>query len=211
MTLSTLTPADLWYEHGDERHRIVAIEYQHRRPFSVVTEEHWDHSGQPWFRPEHHKATGTCCCQWDFEWSRRYRTSYYHMSGSGGELALYVAGFCEPQPPPGELWVADGIPVLRNSLKPKRIKSDDVLLRMGYRRLKLPRLLTAWDGTKTRNPFEIADEGECVYCKLCDDWFLEDSHCEHMHWCDGCGMFVYTESREIVDSTGLCECTEEDQ
>lgn len=191
----------LWYN----QHEIVAVEYRHRKPFSVLTLEHWDHSREPWFVPGRHQPTGICPTHWDFEFCRADACVYYHESGSGGETRFYVSPFCEPSPPPGELWVADGIPIVESRKRGGKFievaVSDARLLAMGYRRLRLPRLIEG-----SRNPFDHAVEGRTVYCRECDDYRHDvDNHpCGHLEWCDDCCCFVY-DSGEREDG-GRCEC-----
>ena len=77
---------NLWYEDArGERHEIVMVEYRSRRPFSVTTLIHWDHSQKPWFKPGD-KPNGTCPQHWDFEWCHADGCLYYHNSGGGGDF-----------------------------------------------------------------------------------------------------------------------------
>src|SRR6266478_4037630 len=98
---------DLWFEHDGNRHRIVVIEYHGRWPHAVVAEEHWDHSGKPWFVAGRDKPRGTVAEYWDFDYSKTYDTLYFHNSGGGGDPLDHQLGrFCEPIPPPGKIWTA---------------------------------------------------------------------------------------------------------
>lgn len=203
-------PPELWAEIGGERHRIIFIEYRDGHPFSVVTEEHWDHTGKPWFRPDQHKATGTCARHWDFEWCRRDGVCYYHNIGGGGGIRdLSVGPYVEPDPPPGAIWCAPGVVLCRYASKarPKvRIRSDATLLKMGYRRLGRPLLLpggNAWDSPKrSRNPFAVSEatESGCYYCAACGDWLPRDGECEHYEWCDLCGCLATVDGHIREDS-----------
>jgi hypothetical protein len=203
-----ISSPNLWYERGTERHEVIYIEYQNRRPHSVVTLHHWDHRGKPWFNPARDTPTGTCPHYWDFDWCKRDRTAYYHNSGIGGDNAIQVHRFCNPSPPPGELWVADGITLVRHN--ERAIRSDSALLKMGYRRLKRPRLLTTPRGEKTRNPFDAGEPTDTtIYCRVCRDRLPEDGWgppCDHLEWCDECSAWVYAATADYHDSYGDGKC-----
>jgi hypothetical protein len=209
-TVEKQAAGGIWFEHRNERHRIVMVEYVNRKPANVITEEHWDHTRMPWFNPELDKPRGTCPQYWDFEWSKSYGHSFYHNSGGGGDFRVCVCPFVQRSPPPGELWVAEGIPILKyagdGSTLP--VDGDEELLRMGYRVLRRPRLLIGPYGKKSRNPFDVSEEGECLYCKICDDWLLVDAYpgpCEHLDWCEKCAMWVYVRGGKFVDGgSGRC-------
>jgi hypothetical protein len=221
---------DIWYTHceGDGRQRVVAVEYQDGWPVSVLTELHWDHSRKPWFDPAKHPATGTCAEWWDFDWCKRDGTLRYHNSGSGGEIRFHVARFVHPTPPKAELWVADGLPVVTAARRKdgtwgeRRVGAAE-LLRRGYARIARPRslpLVNAYPYRKvktTLNPFEAGWEGDTIYCDRCDDHLpSEDTYrpCDHVEWCDECGMWVYTDDQTYLESSsGKHECkgeTEDD-
>lgn len=210
----TTKPSDLWYENDGERHRVVVIQYDRsRHPFEVITEEHlytstrWDHKGMPLL-----DSPRTSPRHWDFEWCKRDKENYFHMSGSGGELRCHVSRFVNPlklRP----IWIAQGVPIVTyRNRKGKHIEapvSEAELVKMGYHRLRHPLLLHASDGTVTRNPFEVGHEDECTYCKICDDWLPSGLNppCDHIDWCDECGAWVYVKSREYVDDDrSKCEC-----
>jgi hypothetical protein len=138
-----------------------------------------------------------------------YRDTFFHNSGGGGDpLKAHVGKFVNPNPPPGLIWIAEGVKVVRSAYRKGKyvdlpVSGEPELLRMGYRVLKRPLLLTSWSGEKSRNPFEASNEIEnrCVYCKVCDDYFPDDYEpCEHMHWCDECGCWVYTDTHVREDS-----------
>lgn len=196
----------LWWDRDGTYHRIVVIEYIDGLPHSVVTEEHWDHSGKPWFRPGRDRATGMCVEYWDFAWSKRDRTLYCHKSGSGGAyLEHMIHRFAEPDPPPGQIWIADDVRLYRwiSSKRPRVFfrpdRMRDELLKRGYRLLDRPLVVP---GSRSRNPFAVAEEpsGHLVYCKVCDDWFPFEDECEHMEWCDKCACLVYVENHVREDS-----------
>jgi hypothetical protein len=205
---------EIWWEEGggwnrdQELHRVVFIEYHDRRPVSVVTENHWDRSGMPWFKAGVDKPSGTCAAYWDFDWCKRDRALYYSQSGGGGDpLSIHVHSFCEPDPPPGLIWAAPDVRFHRWVSKDRpevAIQTDSVLLMMGYHRIARPLLLksTQFDGPKrTRNPFLAAEEleGRIAYCKICDDHFPSDHECEHMEWCDRCASLVYIDGHVPED------------
>lgn len=202
------TPTEgIWIENPDgERERVVAVEYQDGHPVSVLTEEQWDHSRKPWFVPGRDRPNGTSARWYDFHWCKRDETIYYHLSGSGGEIRFHVGRFVHPDPPPAELWVAPGIPVVTDTGSGVReIGSDAELLSLGYRRIPAPRLLASWDG-KTRDPFAAGQESETVYCSRCRDDLPSDRLCEHVDWCDECCVYVYADDRSCVDEPGKCDC-----
>jgi hypothetical protein len=207
---------EIWWEEGggwnrdQQSHRVVFIEYHDRRPFNVVTENHWVHSGKPWFKPGVDRPNGTSACYWDFEWCKRDETLYYSQSGGGGDpRSIYIGRFTEPDPPPGLFWAAPDVRFHRwvSKAKPEvAIRSDSVLLAMGYRRLARPLLLKAayhaGSDKRTRNPFLAAEEleGRIAYCMICDDHFPSDHECEHMEWCDRCACLVYIDGHIPEDS-----------
>lgn len=205
---------DLWFESGDERHRIVAIEYRDGKPFSVVTEMHWDHSGKPWFIAGRDTPNGVAGHDWDFEWCNRDGVCRYDLSGFGGKPRFCAHRFCEPSPPPAELWIAEGTPVFTytRNCKERRVESDAELLKLGYKRLRRPKLLKGRFGDKTRNPFDAAWEGRAIYCDRCDDYLPDENPCEHLEWCDECASWVYVDTNEFhVDyGGGSHECVEEE-
>jgi hypothetical protein len=208
-------PKDLWFEDNGERHRVVAIEYQDGHPASVVTEEHWDHTGKPWFQPGRDTPTGISASYWNFDWSRTSGTLYYHLSGAGGEPRYHVARFCEPSPPKAELWVAEGCPIAEYSLTDGEHAPviDSELLARGYKRIALPKLLENRHGEKTRNPFVAGEQADTVYCDECRD-YLPAEHtyhpCQHIEWCDECVAWIYSESRKRVEcSMSTCDCQPE--
>jgi hypothetical protein len=215
--MKALRPKGLWWTHdhswnrGSEQHRIVVIEYRNRRPFSVVTEEHWDHTERPWFVPGRDKPNGTVAAYWDFEWCKRDRNLYFHMSGIGGDpLAAYLCSFSKPDLLAGLLWAAPDVRFRRwiSSKRPEvAIRSDSTLLSMGYRRVSRPLLLSGgeWAATKrSRNPFLVASETDSppAYCRICDDYFPTDMECEHLEWCDRCGCLVYIDTHVREDEPG---------
>jgi hypothetical protein len=199
---------NLWYSGKEFPQRVVVIEYEKRRPVSVITEEHWDHSKKPWFVPGRGLPTGTCPQHYDFNFSKRDASLYWHNSGGGGGLKYIALKFSEPSPPPGEIWIADDVPVFKYGKRLKEIAIDDAeLLKLGYRRLKNPRLLSdSYSEVKSRNPFDASTEGRCIYCDYCRDHLLEDSLCEHIDWCGECAGFVYLKSKIWVeDSQSVCQ------
>lgn len=215
---SAKTKGGIWitdpHDRDREPQRVVVIEYQDGWPCSVVTELHWDHSRKPWFKPGRDKPSGTCAEQWDFDYSRTERTLYFHDSGSGGTPKAYVARFVKPDPPPAKLWVAEGVPIV-DCGKSGRGVSDATLLKRGYVLIPRPLLLPKPYGGKTRNPFEAGEEGRTVYCGRCEDCLgCDDTNhpCEHIEWCDGCGLWVYADTRQHVEEHegSLCDCEQDE-
>jgi hypothetical protein len=206
MAMTKRKPPDLWHNYRDERHRIVFIEYQDGHPFSVVTEEHWDHSRKPWFVPGRDEPTGTCANDWDFEWCKRDRTCYFHQSGTGGgdPLQCEVHRFTHPDPPPGAIWCASDVVLTRWISAEKtdvQIRSDVTLLKMGYVRLARPLLLRG-NGKRSRNPFLTSDEVDThiLWCERCKDHIPGDAECEHIEWCDRCSWWIYGDTHVRLDS-----------
>jgi hypothetical protein len=188
--------------HGDtERHRIVYIEYYDRRPHAVITEEHWDHSKEPWFDPDEHKPTGTCSASWDFEWCKRDGQLYYEKAGGGGDLGRIVLYGLSPSSPPAQIWAADDAAFYRtegrlvdNSYREIRIRSEAVLRRLGYVRIARPLLFSGGYKGRSRNPFNVGEElcdDRLAYCRVCEDHARTQDPCEHLEWCDLCCSMVY--------------------
>ncbi|MEP7338648.1 MAG: hypothetical protein ABI977_12995 [Acidobacteriota bacterium] len=174
---------------------IIVIEYEGRRPCAVVTRKQWEHSGQ----------RGVSKAWYDFDWSRYFGSLFQHWSGGGP----YEPGFYLGKLIGGthEIWHAPGIILMKTvrlkTGKPevewahKRASAADVH-NLGYRIIKHPRLLTSPFGEKSRNPFELAEEGQTIYCKRCDDYLPDDdvTACGHLKFCDDCGEHVDLKSRE---------------
>lgn len=206
---STETNSELWI--GDER--IVVIEYHARRPFSVITENHWDHSAKPWFKPGM-RPNGVSRREYDFEWCRTKQQLYQNNSGGGGRSALNYVVHKVVSGKMVEIWADDDVRFFRYVKRGSEwvtvpLRQD--LKALGYRRLKKPRLLEGL----SRNPFDVAEEGDTVWCPRCKDHLPTDwtSHaCDHLVWCDDCGAWVFTDTREFVESgSGKCECNRDDE
>lgn len=212
---------EIWYEHQNERHRVVAIEYQDGWPSGVLTEKHWDYTGKPWFNPGRDRPNGTCACQWDFDWCKGEESLYFHNSGEGGEIAYHVSRFVHPVPPKAKLWVADGVAIVTSTDDGKAsraVNGPSELLQMGYQLIDRPIRLPAVDymacPTKTTlNPFYAGWEGETIWCARCQSIHpSEDTNnpCEHIAWCDECATWIYSEERTWVeDERSLCDCKSE--
>lgn len=161
----TTQPNTIMY--GD--HRVVAIEYHRRRPFSVVTERY----GYPSF--------------WDFEHCTADKTIYYHESGCGGDTRL-----CLHKPAdPGEViefWSCTKVVDFKGDAL-----TEEQLKAWGYRRLKQPRLIAG-----SRNPFEAAEEGDTIWCGRCNTFVLnkDPRPCKHMEWEEGKG-WVYEDGEPV--------------
>lgn len=196
---------------GNEIHELVFVEYEARRPCRVLTIKHWDHSGRAWFNPSKGTATGHCLCDYDFDYSRTYGAVYQHMSGCGGELRAIIWTPSNPNRRPlREFWCADGLPLFRYGKHGKyiKIRSAAEITRLGYKRLRLPRLHRE-SYEPSRNPFDGAIEGEVVYCRKCDDHLPSDHGCKHLRWCDECCQWFYLDSNKAADDENwICDCEE---
>ncbi len=227
MTETKRAQRGIWYTHHQgERHRVVAIEYQDGWPSSVLTEHHWDHTGEPWFKPGRDRPNGVTAGHWDFDWCKRDQSLHFHQSGFGGEVRYHVARFCQPVPPKAQLWVADGIPIVTHVTRKdgtwgERPVGDAELLRRGYERIATPRrlpLVNCYPYRKaktTPNPFEAGWEGETIWCDRCGDHLpCEDTYrpCDHIEWCDECAMWFYADDQTYVESSsGKHDCPDADE
>lgn len=201
---------EIWF--GDEK--LVFVEYIHGKPINVVTAKYWDHSGFAWFNPAKDAPTGTCPEHYDFEWSRTHGNIYYHNSGCGGDYEITLSkwiGSVKQINVWADPIVQFVVDVKRKGEWTTRPATPRDWLRLRYRRLRLPKLISG-----SRNPFEYACESRCEWCPKCKDWLPTDdtdSPCEHMTWCDGCAMFVDVKTRQLVGEADgqLCDCEESDE
>jgi hypothetical protein len=185
--------ADYWWTNGNDRHRLVFVEYWRRHPVSVVTEEHWDR--RPWFRPGLDQAIGTCPYFWDFDYCRNYGQLYFHNSGMGGEGGCVDLGRLTDPSKPCLIWHSPELLLTKYLFRSDRrvpIRGERALRSMGYVVLKQPLLLSG-NGVKSRVPFDVGDESSdsIIYCKHCRDYYPGDSLCRHMDWCNECGWYIY--------------------
>lgn len=184
------------YEHrGKEAQRVVAIEYQDDRPAAVMTARDWNHGGK----------SGTSADYYDFEWCERDQALYFELIGGGPLNGYSVARFAEPQPPKAKLWLAPDISV-QDAGRDEKTISNAELLAMGYEIINEPLLLDSGWGRPSTNPFDHAESGGCLYCRECDDWLPEDEMCQHLDWCDECGMWVYGADGTYNDGTPESKC-----
>lgn len=183
--------------------RIVAIYYIDDRPHQVITEHEWDNSKKSWNKAGK-TAKGLAHSDYDFDWCKTHQTLYQHNSGGGGGRAeAYVNEFCEPNPPPGKLWVACGTPIVRNSIRARKHLDARALLKMGYILIDEPLTLILPGYAPTTNPFECSEESETVYCQKCDDHLPRpdgDEVCKHIKWCEDCGWWAYSRPHRSADS-----------
>jgi hypothetical protein len=35
----------------------------------------------------------------------------------------------------------------------------------------------------------VEDTGGCVWCSECEDWVLGNDECQHVDWCESCGLY----------------------
>ncbi len=196
---------ELWFEHGEPpmRHRIVCIEYLDGQPGNAITEKHWDHTREPWFKPRRDKPTGTCGQYWDFEFCKRHGELYYYNSGMGGDYLTHSVGQMVKPDPPALIWCADDMVFTRwesHERPAVKIRSEAVLLKRGFKRITRPLMLKG-NFARSRNPFKVATEtfAGFAYCKICNDHFPDDMECEHLEWCDDCGSLVYVDTHVRED------------
>lgn len=175
--------ANLTYTTADYRgeaalHHILVIEYHRGQPHSVVTD------------------LGT----FDFEWCQQQEAIYFRKSGGGMDHggSHGLCRFCEPSPPPGQLWTAPDITLheWKSDAETKAPIGPGQLLEMGYLRIKEPLWLKTSEGS-TRNPFEAGEEyeGHFEYCSICDTMLSDDCLCDHIYHSD-CGDPVGAGSEE---------------
>lgn len=190
------------YSNPGVTENVVAIEY-HRHgnqfcAFSVKTRVTTEWAKVSGWRPPD-KEFSESSHDYDFDWCKTNKTIYQHGSGGGGDWQkIHVAQFCEPVPPKAKLWLADGVRPVEyvNGGKKTRAVSDARLLKMGIIRIPHPLELTRFNvfrTDRTWNPFDVAEEGECHYCKHCDDMLPggDGALCEHAGWCEICGWWTY--------------------
>jgi len=162
---------------------VVAIEYRKRRPFTVLTREHWDHRQKRWYKPRPNvPGHGWRRNDYSIEWCAAHGALYWHHTGSGPEIegvVTEVESFDSP-----ECWVAPDF----HHLAPEARTMPYSLTRF------------ATDGTPTRNPF-AASKGDtpCEWCRICDDHFPTDELCDHIFQgdCGYCGPGI--SDMEITD------------
>lgn len=199
--------SDLWTTIRGERHRVVFIEYDDDdMPFSVITEEHWDHSREPWFKPGKNQPTGIATAYFDFKWSKSRGILFWHMNGFGGGVRdILMSRFVNPDNG-CRFWSAPHVRFTKWVGKDCHGHSDPAsesdLAEMGYRRIADPLpLMRHWRGEPMLNPFEAADgDVGCVYCPKCDDHIPEetDHPCEHLSFCERCGEIVLLKGKGHV-------------
>ena len=195
-------------------HRIVVIQYgADGDPWSAVVLSETDESRAAYRRHDDKRPPVWTSRAWyEFERSRSSKSIYWHMTGCGGTDNTYAIGeFVNPVPPPALLWIAHGVRVVTRDKRgrPTRPLTPATILRHGYKPIDEPlrvQCLVSGDGGHDRmpentvNPFAISDgDTPCVYCPKCDDWMPDENEslCEHLAWCDKCGMVVM-----LVGKTG---------
>lgn len=189
------------------KHRLLVIEYLDDKPHSVITEEHWEHSKKPWFREGVHTTSGTCCCDFDFNFSKAHDTIYWHKSGCGGDRSLYVIGKLSNGA--RKIWLAPDIKLATHvagdqwNWGAKRELTAAEIAEYGYSVLEKP---------ISENPFAGAcGDIDCVYCPRCESYLPDDFNilsglCEHAQWCDDCSAWVLDDTRELIGvGEGKCD------
>mgnify|MGYP006969517850 FL=1 len=145
--------------------------------------------------------------QYDFEWSRAFGLSYHHMSACGYRVGYgkTVLGRFLKVSPRQPLWfdpsvIIPAIASRRHGWEGRVVRRRKDLWNIGYKVIKQP--LAMFD--ESLNPFEweSACDGECAYCHICHDWFPDYRECEHLWWCDDCGMM------SGVGSDDPCNCVD---
>lgn len=104
---------------------------------------------------------------YDFDWCERDGVCYFNMSGWGGEL-------CPGFGARAEFWCG----VTFDLLWPETAVIH-------------PEPLQLYGGVVI-NPFDDdlhSCPGEAVYCRRCKDRIPDDSPCDHIWWCDNCGVW----------------------
>lgn len=183
-----------------EVQNIVAITYHHGIPSDVATEHEWDHTGNRWHVPGRDKPRGWAWSYYNFDYCAAEDAVYHHLSGGGGGRYIYdVPQYCDPYPPPAQLWLARPMRLVgyNRALARKQLLVPGDLARRGVaiiqQPLDLSRFAGGWQKSSgaTTNPFDIAEESDGNYCEICKDWYPDDAECEHMDWCNVCGSHVY--------------------
>jgi hypothetical protein len=122
----------------------------------------FDDDGRP-FQVTTHEPGSKGFDYYDFDWSKRYRTLYYHLSGGGPMTALN-------SPRASRYWLAPGFPYPPHAWRKNRLKRLP-------RRYPLARL------------FSDNCEDHPVYCTICQDCLPGDETdhpCDHVWWCHLC-------------------------
>lgn len=179
----------LTYNHGYSRgeERIVAIEYRRERlpskeeiivPFQVFTTDHQNPSA--WI-----------CGHYDFDWCRRDECLYYHLSGSGGRF--YIHPLARPAKPPlvPLWWDSSLVHPTNGGNSSNRKLSDATVTRFGYKIVPEPLPLFS----VSANPFNDAHHASVEYCTRCGDHLQDDGLCEHIWWCEKCGVYSAPQDR----------------
>lgn len=211
-----MSDKNYFIELNGEKHRLLVIEYFDDKPHSVITEKYWDHSKEPWFRAGKDMPSGTSCCDFDFNYSKKYDTIYWHNSGGGGKKSQHAVGRLIGVN--GKIWVALDVELT------KYVQSGDSwvhgkitpveIAEYGYTVLDEPinkSLENYRGGESSINPFALAEgDTECVYCPRCESYLPDDYNimsglCEHAQWCDDCSSWVLDDTKELIDGDGKCE------
>jgi hypothetical protein len=186
-----------------ETHHVVAIHYEEVKPgvwapWGVTTMEEYNHEGRTGLSPNH----------WDFAYSKAQEVSYFHNSGGGGDATVRIDRITGDEPTP--LWLDRSkiTPVgyrggYSKDKEPEPL-SDEEIAALNYRLLDAPLPL---HGEENTNPFGDSwniQEGETIYCSVCNDNTLREDCdlCRHIRWCDqfdwyaGCGQWAEDIGRE---------------
>jgi hypothetical protein len=124
-----------------------------------------------------------CFSTYDFTWSKTHGSLYYHESGSGGPP--YVNGWPGAKKTHAKLWWdQEASPILETG-GGQVITSAD-LPSLGFELISEPLIL---DNDAETNPFIYGIEMGVICCTKCQDWLPEDEPCNHVFWCEKCGVW----------------------
>jgi hypothetical protein len=122
---------------------------------------------------------------YDFDWCERDQTLYQHKSGGGGEN-FYIHPSGEPAKPPRcAVWWNREIVKPTNGRIRTSFLGERYLRRIGYDVLTEP--LPVLGGSE--NPFSDACDGDVEYCSRCNDHLPTDNLCDHIWYCEKCGVY----------------------
>lgn len=127
--------------------------------------------------------------EWDVEWCKRDECYYVHETGGWtGRVYLnqLVEGYRE------KFWAEEGIEFSNGNGVELDI-SEKRISELGYDRVHL-------DGPP-EDLSQTCEEQSCYWCCKCDDMIPSSDLCEHMYWCDNCGVVITPdESPCCIDS-----------
>lgn len=166
------------YDNGRDMERVVAIEYHPSGPRNALV----PHSV---FTTDH-ASPSKYCDSYDFDWCRRDKTIYYHLSGSGS-FYMHPIGSGFRKPPRAAVWWDSSIIVgpTNGGNSSKRTIGANTLRRWGYDVLPEPAVLPGG----IINPFDDAVMDDTEYCSRCKDKLPTERLCSHVWYCEKCGCY----------------------